>query len=83
MKNLLEYILIHLVEFPEEVRIDEEVVDDTYMYTIKVNEKDIGRVIGKNGSVIKSIRNIAKIRAIKEGIRARVEIDDGRSAQED
>lgn len=83
MKNLLEYILIHLVEFPEEVVIDEETIDGTYTYIIKVNDKDIGRVIGKNGSVIKSIRNIAKIRAIKEGIRARIEVDDGRTGQEE
>lgn len=81
MKNLLEYILIHLVEFPEEVSIDEEVINDTYLYTISVNENDVGRVIGKNGSVIKAIRNIAKIRAVKEGIRARIEIDDGRDLE--
>lgn len=82
MKNLLEYILIHLVEFPEEVEISEQVENGFYTYTIHVNSSDIGRVIGKNGSVIKSIRNIAKIRAIKEGIRTRIEVDDGRDTEE-
>ncbi len=32
----------------------------------------MGRVIGKNGSVIQAIRSIAKVRAVKEGIRATI-----------
>ena len=77
MKNLLEYILIHLVQFPEDVKIEEVEDEKGFLYTIHVNQEDIGRVIGKGGSVIHSIRNIGKIRAIKEGIRARITIQDG------
>jgi len=76
MKNLLEYILIHLVQFPEDVKIEETVDDRGSLYTIHVNREDIGRVIGKGGSIIHSIRNIGRIRAIKEGIRARITIAD-------
>lgn len=79
MKNLLEFLLIHIVEHPEDVSIEETSDDRGFLYTIRVNEEDIGRVIGKGGSVIQSIRNIAKIRAIKEGIRAHVTIDDGKT----
>jgi uncharacterized protein len=82
MKNLLEYILIHLVQFPEDVRIEETEDDRGFLYTIHVNPEDIGRVIGKGGAVIHSIRNIGKIRAIKEGIRARITIDDGKDHSE-
>lgn len=77
MKNLLEYILIHLVQFPEDVQIEESQDDRGYLFTIIVNKEDIGRVIGKGGAVIHAIRNIGKIRAIKEGIRARITIADG------
>lgn len=82
MKNLLEYILIHIVQYPEDVRIEEVEDDRGFLYTIHVNEEDIGRVIGKGGSVIHSIRNIGKIRAIKEGIRARITIEDGKPRQD-
>lgn len=78
MKNLLEYILIHLVQYPEDVVIDETEDERGFLYTIHVNPEDVGRVIGKGGAVIHSIRNIGKIRAIKEGIRARITIDDGK-----
>ena len=82
MKNLLEYILIHLVQYPEDVRVDETQDERGFLYTIHVNSEDIGRVIGKGGAVIHSIRNIGKIRAIKEGIRARITIDDGKERSE-
>jgi uncharacterized protein len=76
MKNLLEFLLIHLVDHPEDVSIEEYEDDRGMVYRLHVHADDIGRVIGKNGSVIQSIRNIAKIRAVKEGIRAHVTIAD-------
>jgi len=76
MKNLLEYLLIHLVQHPEEVTIDESENERGMVYTVHVHPEDIGRIIGKNGSVIQSIRTICKIRAIKEGIRATVVVAD-------
>jgi uncharacterized protein len=82
MKNLLEYILIHLVQHPEDVKVTEAEDDRGFLYTIQVNQEDIGRVIGKGGSVIHAIRNIGKIRAIKEGIRARITIEDGDDKEE-
>lgn len=77
MKNLLEYIIIHLVEHPEDVRIDEEQDAQGVVYTVNVNQEDVGRIIGKGGSVIHAIRSIGRIRAIKEGIRARINVADG------
>lgn len=72
MKNLLEYLVIHLVTHPEDVKIEEQEDDRGMVYLIHVHQEDMGRVIGKGGSVIQAIRTIAKIRAIKEGIRAYV-----------
>lgn len=79
MKNLLEYILIHLVDNPDSVEINEEVADNgLHIYTITVHPDDVGRVIGKGGSVIHAIRNIGKIRSIKEGVRAVIKLADER-----
>lgn len=76
MKNLLEFLLIHLVEFPEDVVVEETEDDRGMLYTLHVNPEDMGRVIGKGGSVIESIRKIAKVRAVKEGIRAYIKLAD-------
>ncbi|MBP9819687.1 KH domain-containing protein [Candidatus Woesebacteria bacterium] len=78
MKNLLEYILIHLVDNPDAVSVEEEqTANGMYLYTMHVHPDDIGRVIGKGGSVIHSIRNIGKIRSIKEGVRSVIKLADG------
>jgi len=82
MKNLLEFIIIHLVEHPEDVKIEEAQDAQGSIYTITVHPEDIGRIIGKGGSVIHSIRNICRIRAIKEGIRAKIVIADSAPVQE-
>lgn len=76
MKNLLEFIIIHIVTHPEDVVIDETPDEQGVVFTINVHPEDIGRVIGKGGSVIHSIRNIGKIRALKEGLRAKIVLAD-------
>jgi uncharacterized protein len=76
MKNLLEYLLIHLAQFPEDVVIEEMEDERGMTYLLHVNQEDMGRIIGKNGSVIESIRKIAKVRAVKEGIRAYIKLVD-------
>jgi predicted RNA-binding protein YlqC (UPF0109 family) len=65
-----------LVEHPEEVSIVEEPGERGTTFFIHVHPDDVGRVIGKGGSVIHAIRNIGKIRALKEGIHAQITIAD-------
>jgi uncharacterized protein len=72
MKNLLEFLLIHLVDHPEDVKVETSEDDRGSVFTLHVHPDDMGRVIGKGGVLIQSIRTIAKIRAVKEGIRAHI-----------
>lgn len=65
MKKALDFIVSSIVENPKEVKITEE-GDDVITYTITVDKNDMGRIIGKNGKVIKAIRNVLKIPAIKQ-----------------
>jgi len=76
LKELVEFIAKSLVENPEEVSISVDDADEETVYKIKVAEEDMGRIIGKQGRIIKSIRTITKAAAIKDGTRVQVEIDE-------
>jgi uncharacterized protein len=74
MKNLLDFLLNRLVDHPEDVRIEETEDNGFFTYTIHVHSDDMGRVIGKQGSVINAIRTLAKVRAVKDNQRVRIEV---------
>ena len=57
-KEIVEYIVKALVEKPELVRIVEKRIESRVLLEINVDESDLGKVIGKSGRTIKSIRSI-------------------------
>lgn len=62
MKDLLSYLLKNLLN-QESFEIIESEDDGRIIYSIKVDKKNIGLVIGKGGKMIKNLRNILKVRA--------------------
>lgn len=76
IKNLLEVILHDLVENPEAIKIlkDDSAADGLIVYRVIVDENDMGRVIGKQGRIAKSIRNIVRAAAMKNDIKVAIEI---------
>ena len=74
MKELVEFIVKSLVDSPDQVEVHE--VDDQSgtIVEISVAQPDMGRVIGKSGRVINSIRSIVQVAAAKQGRRISVEI---------
>ena len=76
MKEFLEFLIKQITSKPEEIEITENREDDTFIYHIKVSEDDMGIVIGKEGKTIKSLRNLAKAKAIRDNIRIQVLLDE-------
>ena len=66
MKELLEVIAKNLVEHPEKVSVSERMDDDALILELTVDSEDIGKVIGKQGRIAKSIRSVIKAAAIRE-----------------
>lgn len=65
MKELLEYILNGILG-KDKYKIDETSEDGRVNYTLKTDPENMGLIIGKNGRMIKSIRNLLKVRATLE-----------------
>ncbi len=60
MKQILETIIKNIVENQEAVSIVEKEETEKIIYEVKVDNKDMGRIIGKQGKVANSIRTLMK-----------------------
>lgn len=74
MQDVLSFIIKNITTVPDEVQIQEEVVDGVTNYNITASPADVGRIIGKEGKVIKAIRTIMRTIAIQKGLRVRVSV---------
>ena len=65
MKELVELIAKSLVDYPDEVVVTETIDGDTITIELNVAGDDMGKVIGKQGRIAKSIRTVVKAAASK------------------
>lgn len=73
MKEILEIMIKSLVENPDAVEITESQKQNTITYEVKVAESDMGKVIGRQGRMAKSIRTVTKAIAAKEDKKINIE----------
>ena len=75
MKELALFVVKRLVDKPEAVTVEESKDGDVAVLKLNVDESDKGKVIGKQGKVIKAIRAVVGAAAAKAGVQVDVEID--------
>lgn len=61
-------MLTRIVDHPDDITIDEAVSEDKTTLTIHANKEDLGKIIGKSGRIIRSLRDLIKLMAAKQGI---------------
>lgn len=76
LAGLVDSLVRPLVDFEDDLEITSSVEGDTESIEIRVNEEDAGKVIGRQGRVIKSIRTLARAAASRNGMQVEVEILD-------
>ena len=74
MKQILLDITKAIVEDPDSVTVSEKVSGDTVVLELSVAKHDMGRVIGKEGKIAKSIRTVMRAAAAQENKRVIVDI---------
>jgi len=76
MENLLKLLIEPLVSDIAKVKIEKIDDNGNFRYLVSIPKDDIAKVIGKEGKMIKAIKNLVKIRAVKENIFASVEVQE-------
>ena len=74
MKELVEFIAKSLVDNPDAVVVNEVNGEQSIILELKVAPEDMGKIIGKQGRIAKSIRTVVKAAAVKQNKRVIVEI---------
>ena len=73
-ESLVEYVAKALVDEPDAVSVKAVEDQDGRVIELHVAESDMGKVIGRNGSVAKAMRTLLKVVAAREGESISLEI---------
>ena len=76
MEEILKTIITYLVDNKEAVEIKKTENENLITFEVKVDKDDMGRVIGRQGRLARSIRMVIKSFANKEHKKATVEFID-------
>lgn len=74
MKELVEFIARSLVDDPESVRVTEIETEQLTTFEIEVSPDDAGKLIGRQGRIVKAIRSVVRASAARHGKRVAVEV---------
>jgi uncharacterized protein len=74
LKGLVEYVARALVDKPTAVKVDEVQDGNTTVYELEVDEEDIGKVIGRQGRVVRGLRALVKAAATRKGTRVDLDV---------
>ncbi len=72
--QLVEYVARSLVDHPDEVAVTVSHEAGATVIELRVAEDDMGKVIGRNGSVAKALRTLLKVVSARDGELFQLEI---------
>lgn len=74
MKELVEYLVKSLVDHPEQIVLTETRKDSGITLELSVASDDLGKIIGKHGNTINSIRSVLQAAASSKKQRAKLDV---------
>lgn len=72
----LEFLVKAIVDNPDAVKIERKVDEMGVLLSLKVDPKDMGQVIGRQGATAKSIRSLLRIVGVKNNARVNLKIEE-------
>ncbi len=67
IERLVRFLVTSLVDYPDDVVITENRDGDRTVYEVQTHADDVGKVIGRQGRVIKAIRTLVRAAASADG----------------
>jgi len=67
-------VLTDIVDYPDELKLTEVSGAQSVIFELRCHADDVGKVIGKNGKAITSVRTLLSLVAARQGKRATLEI---------
>jgi predicted RNA-binding protein YlqC (UPF0109 family) len=74
VKEFLDYVARQLVDHPDAVQIEVEERGDEVELILSVDERDMGRVIGRDGRIANAIRSLLRVMGARDGRHVELEI---------
>ncbi len=74
LKEFVTYIIEHLVDDKNAVAVTQRQEGERYFIEVRVASQDLGKVIGKGGATIRSIRAVASLVAAQKGYEIAIEV---------
>jgi predicted RNA-binding protein YlqC (UPF0109 family) len=74
VERLIEFVAKGIVTKPDEVQVDAVPSGRMVVYEISVADEDVGKMIGRQGKVIRALRTLVKASATRQGVRVDVDI---------
>ena len=74
MQEFLEYVVKGLVQHPDAVSVTPVERAGMTVYELRMDQSDVGKIIGRQGVTINAIRSLLLAGSAKKGLRCSVEI---------
>jgi uncharacterized protein len=73
--EFVEFVAKLLARTPDEISVTEQTDDHTTVCHLHLSPDDVGRVIGREGRIVRAIRSMLRAAAMRQGVRIVLEID--------
>ena len=74
MREFLEYCIRLLAQAPDQVEVTETVDGTNVTYQVSLAPEDVGRIIGRDGRVIRAIRGVRRAAGARQGVRVALQV---------
>lgn len=82
MQDLVTYLVSQIVTNPAAVIVEENRQEGMVDLSLKVDDQDMGLIIGKKGQTIKALRKLLTVRAMAENVRVNLHLVDQAASDE-